>query len=833
MVHRRCGRVAAAALALLWGVGLATPLPAPAAPPPSQAAIPATQAAPPAAQGAAPATPGAPAELPPTIAVPDIATRAEELSTYLRSVEAGLAPSPQIKAIEESIPDLSDRDAEQLADMDRTLEQGPQLHVLEALLRTWARTRSDIATSNNLLTDQAKRLEDLVGELGKRRDLWRRTQEDARASAAPDPVLGRVQESLAAISATQKSVDKRRAEILAMQDKVTRELALVDDAMSRLTAYRKQTVGKILVRDSHPVWAIDLSGRTRGRLLFHVKDEFRSDAKDFREYAADNQARLVLQLLVFLVLAALFRSGRAHARRMVEREPALEPATRVFQLPYSSAFLLTALATVQIHPALPDMALQAVALIALLPVFRVVRAYMHPGFVPGLYVFAGFFLTDRIRWICSAAPVLEQMLFLAEMMTGCALMAWILRPARLDNVELHEAEVVALRRIGIAARILLFGFGLALVTGACGFMQLGRLVGGGALSAVYAALLLYASLRAAQGLVTYGLRTRLLRRLRTVELSRELIERHVNRALVFAVVLGWLAWVLFKLELAGPARALVESILAIPIAPGTELAITLGNLFAFALTVYIAWLVSRLVRFALHEEVLPRFSLARGVAYAITTIMTYVLLIGGFLVALGVLGVNLNRASLLAGALGVGVGFGLQNVVNNFVSGLILLLERPIQVGDTVQIGDLMGVVNHIGIRSSTVRTGQGSEVIVPNGTLISERVTNWTLSDQMRRIDLTLGVGYGVDPERVLAILVEVAQAHPNVLPLPAPTALFRGFGPSTLDFQLSAWTNQPDGWVQVKSELGISVYRRLQAEGIEIPYPQQDVHVRTVPKT
>jgi len=830
VVRRRCGRVAAAALALLWGAGLATLHPASAAAPLS---APRTQAATPATQEPAPATPSAPAEPPPTIAVPDIASRAEDLSTFLRGVEAGLAPSPQLKAIEDGIPDLSDRDAEQLADMDRTLEQGPQLHVLEALLRTWTRTRSDIATSNGLLTDQAKRLEDLIGELAKRRDLWRRTQEDARASGAPDPVLDRVQESLAALSVTQKSVDKRRAEILATQDKVTRELALVDDALSRLTAYRQQTVGKILVRDSHPVWAIDLSGRTRGRLFFHVRDELRSDAKDFREYAADNQARLVLHLLVYLALAALFRSGRARARRMVEREPTLEPATRVFQLPYSSAFLLTALATAWIHPALPDMPLQAVVLIALVPVLRVVRAYTHPGFVPGLYVFAGFFLTDRIRWICSAAPVLEQMLFLGEMMAGCALMAWVLRPARLDKVELREGEIVALRRIGIAARILFFAFAVALVTGACGFMQLGRLLGGGALSAVYAALVLYASLRASQGLVAYGLRTRRLRRLRTVELSRELIERRVNRGLVFAAVLGWLAWVLFKLELAGPARALAQSILAIPIAPGTELAMTLGNLFAFGLTVYVAWLISRFARFVLQEDVLPRLSLARGVDYAVTTILTYVLLIGGFLVALGALGVDLNRASLLAGALGVGVGFGLQNVVNNFVSGLILLLERPIQVGDTVQIGELLGVVNRIGIRSSTVRTGQGSEVIVPNGTLISERVTNWTLSDQMRRIDLTLGVGYGSDPERVLAILVEVAQAHPNVLPLPAPTALFRGFGQSTLDFQLSAWTNQPDGWVQVKSELGISVYRKLQAEGLEIPYPQQDVHVRTLPKT
>jgi small-conductance mechanosensitive channel len=747
-------------------------------------------------------------------------------------VEAGLVPSAQLKAIEADLPDLGSRDAEQLADLDRTLEQGPQIFVVDGLLRAWARTRSDIASSNNLLTEQAKRLEDLLGDLASRRDLWRRTQDDARASGAPQPVLDRVQESLAALSVTQKSVEKRRAEVLAMQDKVTRELALVDDAMGRLTTYRQQHLGKILVRDSHPIWAMDLSERIRGRLLAHVKEKLQADVKDFRDYGADNQSRIALQVLLLVVLAALFRNGGARARRIIEREPALEPATRVFQLPYSSAFVLTALATFEINPDLPQTPRQGILLIALVPVFRVVRAYLHPGFVPGLYAFVGFFLADRVRFFCAGSPILEQVLFLAEMLAACSLMAWVLRPARLEKVELSESQVVALQRIGVGARVLFLGFAVAFVAGACGFMELGRVLGSGMLWAVYGSLGLYAALRAAQGLVTYGLRTRPLRtHLRIVELSGTLIERRANSALVWLAVFLWFWLVLQALQLYDPALELAQSVLSTPL--GAELSVTWGDLFAFILTLGLAWLAARFLRFVLHGEILPRASFPRGVDYAITTLGTYAALLVGFFLALGKLGVDLNRASLLAGALGVGVGFGLQNIVNNFVSGLILLFERPIQVGDTVQIGDLTGVVDRIGIRSCTVRTGQGSEVIVPNGTLISDRVTNWTLSDQMRRIDLTLGVGYGSDPERVLAILVEVAQAHPNVLPLPAPSALFSGFGPSTLNFQLSAWTNQPDGWVQVKSELGISLYRRLQAQGIEIPYPQQDIHVRTIPKT
>jgi small-conductance mechanosensitive channel len=176
---------------------------------------------------------------------------------------------------------------------------------------------------------------------------------------------------------------------------------------------------------------------------------------------------------------------------------------------------------------------------------------------------------------------------------------------------------------------------------------------------------------------------------------------------------------------------------------------------------------------------------------------------------------------------GVGVGFGLQNVVNNFVSGLILLFERPIQVGDSVQLGTLTGEVKRIGIRSSTVRTFDGAEVIVPNANLVSDQVTNWTLSDRMRRIDLDIGIAYGTDPQRVVAVLTEVARSSPGVLPEPAPVVLFLGFGDSALNFQVRAWTARFEEWMKTRSDLGLAVQMALRAEGIDIPFPQRDVRI------
>jgi small-conductance mechanosensitive channel len=181
------------------------------------------------------------------------------------------------------------------------------------------------------------------------------------------------------------------------------------------------------------------------------------------------------------------------------------------------------------------------------------------------------------------------------------------------------------------------------------------------------------------------------------------------------------------------------------------------------------------------------------------------------------------RITLLTGAFGVGIGFGLQNVIQNFASGLILLFERPVQVGDKIQLAGLEGEVLRIGMRSCTLRTGDGAEVIVPNADLITEQVTNWTLSDRLRRVDVPVGVAYGSDPELVLRVLREVVGLHPDVCAAPPPVALFIGFGAGSLDFRLSAWTEAAD-WTRVRSDLGVRVNAALRDEGIRFPAPPSD---------
>jgi small-conductance mechanosensitive channel len=258
--------------------------------------------------------------------------------------------------------------------------------------------------------------------------------------------------------------------------------------------------------------------------------------------------------------------------------------------------------------------------------------------------------------------------------------------------------------------------------------------------------------------------------------------------------------------------------------------ISLGDVVAFGVTIAAAFLLSRLIRFVLQEDVYPRVGLARGLPYALSSLVHYVVVVAGFVFAVAEVGFDVNRMTILAGAFGVGIGIGLQNVVANFVSGLILLLERRVHVGDQIQVGELGGEVREIGLRSSTIRTWEGAEVIVPNGNLTSDRVTNWTLSDRMRRIDLAVGVAYGSAPDRVLEMLRGVAMVHPKVLAEPAPLALCMGFGDSALNFELRVWTARFEEWLVIRSELAVAIHAALAAAKIEIPFPQRDVHIRGV---
>ncbi len=255
-----------------------------------------------------------------------------------------------------------------------------------------------------------------------------------------------------------------------------------------------------------------------------------------------------------------------------------------------------------------------------------------------------------------------------------------------------------------------------------------------------------------------------------------------------------------------------------------------GFFLTVIFVIYGAILTSKAVQALLLKKVLPRYGAEKGVQLSITRLAHYGILTIGFVIMLRVLGFQLNQLTLLGGALGVGIGFGLQAIVNNFASGLILLFERPIKVGDTIQIGSEIGEVKNLGLRATIIQTFDNAEIVVPNSDLITGQVTNWTLGERKVRIRVPVGVAYGSDVAAVLKILLACAKANPMVLSTPQPVAYFLAFGASSLDFELRVWIPEFLNKTQVLSDLNQDIENEFAIHNIEIPFPQTDLHLRSV---
>ena len=768
-----------------------------------------------------------PASAPEDLSIPlvEVSQHAEQTALILSRAAAASVQHQGVAEIEEKIDEIEKSLKERRRLLARNLETGGFRGRLSDLLAEWNQTLGELEQRIKTLEPKLRDLESAIESLSKEQEIWKRTHENAKRADSPESIVQRISTTLSEISGAIATARKSQSSLLTLQDRIVQQDLFATAVIDQIRVAQRESRSNLLERDAPALWH-DLLDVHPSEHYDDTRSSIGEDLRKMREFVATSGSRFLLDVLIFIVVARYAFAVKRRLEHPIEGVPPIGRSGELFQRPFAIAILATVLLARFAHGSAPVGVTTLFTLGLLVPLVRVVPFLLPPQMRWVVWAIAVLLVLSRARLILHNAPLAGEFLFLLEVVGMIAILLWLMRPARIREI---PANTHIPRLLGIGMRATLLLLPLAVVSSALGFRSFGMLVGNATLTSAYAAIILYAAVRAAEAAMEASFHTAPARNLSFVRRRREAVLRVTGRYASVLAMMDWAYLTLRAFELFEPATEALRAILDSNIDVG-EIEISVGDVIAFILTIVLAFALSRLIRFFLKEEAFPRMRLRRGVGNAISTLLHYTVLLFGFTLALSAAGMDFTRIALFAGAFSVGIGFGLQTVVNNFVSGLILLFERPIQIGDTIEIGATLGEVRRIGARSSTVRTVDGAEVIVPNANLIAEPVVNWTLSDRRRRVVVEVGVAYGTDPEIVLELLRSIGEVNPTVLDEPAPEALFLGFGDSSLNFRLRVWIPRFEEGFQIQSQLGVAINTALRDAGIQIPFPQRDLHLRSV---
>ncbi|MGE8616488.1 MAG: mechanosensitive ion channel domain-containing protein [Achromobacter spanius] len=770
-----------------------------------------------------PALPAAPA----AIQMGDIPLRADSDMRYAEGVLQRVATTDPDATLGPALEAITKSTDEKLYEFQPAQLRTLPIMRVESLERHWvfdahrlARWQADLRQATAWYASDA-------AELLRRRDAWQAIKNSASAASLPPALADRVDAVLAQLTAAAQALSgplsrqaglEQRAN--AVEERIKAGHRAVAEAINDIDA-------RLMRVDSPPLWDLgktqDTSQDTMALLRTGIDIEARF-ARDYSGTGSGNQRALhVIQIVLLVFLLWLARKSRDAIRAGVMSET----AAGVLGRPLSTWLLLSMVAVLALEPDAPLMVQQVALVLAAVPVLRLLPPSARRQLDLWPYVITALFLAERLGFLFLANTLFYRVSTVALTVVALSAILWLLRRSRRPTSAPAPTRLAGtLRGIAWVAVALLC---VSLAANLVGNVSLAEMLTSAVIGCGYFGLVLYAGVTVIITLVQVMLARQGIARFRLAREHAPPLVQLLIRLLTVAAVVGWAVYAMDRFRILRATYAFTVQVLSYTLTVG-EVSISLGNVLLFLISVVIAFWAARTIRLILRDEVLTRMALPRGVGNSIASLSYYLVLLLGLGIALSAAGFQTSQLTIVFGALGVGIGFGLQGVVNNFVSGLILMFERPIQPGDVVDISGTSGQVRDIGMRATRIKTFEGADVIVPNGTLLSDKLTNWTLLDRSRRIEVSIGLAYGTEPNRAIEVLDAVARDTPGVATEPAPTVLFMGFGASTLDFSLRAWTHDFDRWINIRSDLMTRMVDALRQADIEIAFPQRDLHLRSV---
>ena len=752
----------------------------------------------------------------------DVPARADTVSADLRRIERFIDPQPEIVRLESRLDLREAQVVSLLADLDSMADADVSTRRLTDQRIPWQEMGEALGHWSKTVQDRYSALQEQRERLRDERELWELTAQRALQDESAPELHRRIEAILVRIRDVETRVRARRNEVGAIHARITNMTEVGADSQVRLDAVTDALRRNAFDRGTEPLWR-GLGAGSPTAWPAELASGSTYWWRAFRQWSALERLPL-FGLTVFLIASFV---AALRLRRIPDgavEDDALSNRARAL---LKSPLMLAGLASTVVAPSVILLGSTPADLIYLLVCIALLRlrdpALAAPlrSVVPTLCALT---VLVRISSLVPEGSSLERLLLTT--VSGIAFVVfagWAFRHRSIWR-ELAGFE----RFLAVLVPLAVVLPGVAFFAIVLGWEDLARILCLGAILSPTIGLAWAAAANSAEALTGRMIAGRLGEALPSLPRKRDAVMRTAGIAFTVIALISWSRSTFLHYQVLDLVSERWTEFADSHVGIG-GLELSVGGLVSAAVVVLVTLIVSRFVRFVLMQEVAPRLTVDIGVTESIVSVSSYAVYGVGIALAASAAGLSGTHVAVVIGALSVGIGFGLQNIVSNFVSGLILIFERPIRIGDIVQTSEDWGRITSIGIRASTIRSFDGAELIVPNADLISKQVVNWTRSDKSRRVVVPIGVAYGNDPGEVLEILLRVASAHPFALKEPAPDAQMLGYGDSSLNFRVRVWTHM-DHWIELSSDLNVNIGAALAEAGISIPFPQRDLHLKTV---
>jgi small-conductance mechanosensitive channel len=743
----------------------------------------------------------------------------------IKDIEQKIRPKQGIVRIDSLLPVYTDGVEERKTLAESFMQTVPNPEEIDNRIRTWNRYRDFFENFQTTINIYEGRNAILLETLSFSEETWELTYLNAEEKEVPTQLLSNVKSVWDDYNNIKGDVVTENNKFLGMQTAVNDQINIIDGILEDLSTLKYSEVYQLFHLRDLPLWK-STSGTGSSDLA--EKEGVESVRQNFYEtwiYVKSSEQTLYLFVIVIALLLIAIRivknsflkyeMGKVDVRLLRAKDTIINRSRWVIVF----LILLAAKFMFQNTPILFDDILLFLLLIC---AAILVKPFMHKRFQTVPYFVILIFLLDTVETYFWLSHLQYRFYVLFETIVVAAILTYFARPHKITSgLNNGKFGALLLRLVPVYYGIII----ISLVSNILGYTNLTevseRLINRGS----QLTLIFYAVLIVAYGIALSFINNHYSRKSDLSHINRAALENKVMRVIRFLVLVFWLYYFLDMVDLYRPLADTVGGVLSVPYKVG-GVTFTLGMISSFIAILASSFLITGAISFLLdgQEVKLSFITLPKGIPAAISLVIRYFILAFGFVLALSALGIDLSKFNLLAGALGLGIGFGLQNVVSNFISGIILVFERPILTGDVVEVNNLLGIVSKIGVRSSRISTYDGSEVVVPNNNLISNNLINWTLSNNIRRNEIWIDAAYGSDPNQVLKVLLEIVAENNMVLKTPPPMALFDKFGENALSFRLLFWVYFQNS-LGSKSDVSIAIYNRFKELGIEIPLPQRVV--------